>query len=132
MRHYLHYSLIIFALVSCRSYDGPYSQRFQINQKIITALKNQGSDFSKLHVIEHHLECNTKYCFEHVSQAGKSAGFSVKFDGKKPNNDQIWVIDLVKPSKIDIKSIEEQCMIIESISGKFGAYYDGWGTEVEK
>ena len=79
------------------------SKHHERNTKVVTALKNAGSDFRRLHNIEHHLYCYTEADFR-----------------------------LATASTPDIFSIEKQAVEIERIAEKANADYDGWGTEVEQ
>ena len=109
------------------------SKHYERNIKVVQALKDAGSDFTKLHNIEHHLYCHTEADFNLAITLGKNSGYSVANEGKHEDDKGVfWALDLVKQSTPDISSIEKQSIEIERIAEKANADYDGWGTEVEQ
>jgi hypothetical protein len=126
--------LALFALVfAANTYAMEKSEHYERNVKVVQALKDAGSDFKKMHNIEHHLYCYTEADFNLAISLGKESGYSVANEGKhKDDKGAFWVLDLVKKSTPDIASVEKQSIEIERIAEKANADYDGWGTEVEK
>lgn len=129
--------ITLLAFVALASVTHAYAMEKSINHerniKVVQALKDAGSDFKKLHNIEHHLYCYTESDFNLVITLGKRSGYVVANDGKhKDDKGVFWALDLVKKSTPDIASIEGQSIEIERIAEKANADYDGWGTEVEK
>lgn len=115
----------VHAMEKSKSYEG--------NVKVVQALRDTGSDFKKVHRIEHHLYCYTESDFNLVITQGKKNGYVVANEGRHENDKGVfWSLDLVKMSTPDIASIEKQAIEIELIAEKAQADYDGWGTEVEK
>jgi regulator of ribonuclease activity B len=126
--------LALIALVfAANTYAMDKSKNFERNVKVVQALKEAGSDFEKLHSIEHHLYCYTETDLNLVISLGKKSGYSVANEDKlKDDKGFFWALDLVKKSTPDIASVEKQSIEIERIAEKANADYDGWGTEVEK
>jgi regulator of RNase E activity RraB len=109
------------------------SKRYEANTKVVQALKDAGSDFRKLHSIEHHLYCPTEADFKLAITLGTESGYAVAHEGThEDDKGTFWSLDLVKQSTPDITSIEKQALEIEQIAEKANAGYDGWGTEVEQ
>lgn len=109
------------------------SKHHDRNTKVVKALKDAGSDFRKLHSIEHHLYCYTEADFMLAIALGTQTGYAVANEGThQGDNGKFWSLDLVKSSTPDIVSIEKQAVEIERIAEKANADYDGWGTEVEQ
>ena len=109
------------------------SKRYDVNVKIVKALKDAGSDFKKSHAIEHHLYCYTEPDFNLLISLGKKNGYMVAHEGRHEDDKGVfWSLDLIKKSSPDIESIEIQSIEIEHMAEKTNADYDGWGTEVEK
>jgi regulator of ribonuclease activity B len=108
------------------------SKRYDANVKTVQAVKDAGSDFAKLHAIEHHLYCYTEESFDLLMALGREAGYEVAHEGRHEGDDgPFWSLDLVRKSTPDIFSIEKQALEIEAMAEKADADYDGWGTEVE-
>jgi regulator of ribonuclease activity B len=109
------------------------SKHYERNTKVVQALKDAGSDFGKLHSIEHHLYCYTQADFELAIALGTKSGYTVANEGThEDDKGTFWSLDLVRKSTPDLTSIEKQSLEIELIAEKANADYDGWGTEVEQ
>jgi regulator of RNase E activity RraB len=109
------------------------SKHHERNTKVVQALKDAGSDFTKLHNIEHHLYCYTEADFKLAIALGSRSGYTVANEGThEDDKGTFWSLDLVKRSTPDIPSIEKQAVEIERIAEEANADYDGWGTEVEQ
>jgi regulator of RNase E activity RraB len=109
------------------------SKHHERNTKVVQALKDAGSDFTKLHNIEHHLYCYTEADFKLAIALGSKSGYTVANEGThEDDKGTFWSLDLVKRSTPDIPSIEKQAVEIERIAEEANADYDGWGTEVEQ
>jgi regulator of RNase E activity RraB len=108
------------------------SDHYERNVKTVQALKDAGSDFQKLHAIEHHLYCYTEHDFNLLIALGREAGYEVAHEGThEDEKGAFWSLDLVRKSTPDLASIEKQAIEIEAMAEKASADYDGWGTEVE-
>ena len=109
------------------------SVNFERNVKVVQALKDAGSNFEKLHVIEHHIYCYTEPDFDHIITLGKDNGYVVANEGQHEDDKGVyWVLDLIKQSTPDLASIEKQSIEIEHFAEVANADYDGWGTEIER
>ena len=109
------------------------SKHYERNEKVVKALEDAGSDFRKLHSIEHHLYCYNEADFNLATALGIQSGYAVANQGTHEDDQgTVWSFDLVKKSTPDLASIEKQAIEIESIAEEANADYDGWGTEVEQ
>jgi regulator of RNase E activity RraB len=109
------------------------SKHYERNTKVVQALKDAGSDFGKLHSIEHHLYCYTEADLKLAITMGAGSGYTVANEGThEDDRGTFWSLDLVKRSTPDLVSIEKQSLEIEQIAEAANADYDGWGTEVEQ
>ena len=109
------------------------SKHYERNTKVVQALKDAGSDFRKLHSIEHHLYCYTEADFKLAIALGTKSGYTVANEGThEDDKGRFWSLDLVRKSTPDLTSIEKQSIEIELIADEANADYDGWGTEVEQ
>ncbi|MFA6178114.1 MAG: ribonuclease E inhibitor RraB [Candidatus Methylopumilus sp.] len=124
---------LVALMFAANTYAMEKSKHYERNVKVVQALNDAGSDFKKLHNIEHHLYCYTELDFNLVISLGKQSGYSVANEGKlKDDKSVFWALDLIKKSTPDIASVEKQSIEIERIAEKANADYDGWGTEVGK
>lgn len=109
------------------------SKHYERNTKVVQALKDAGSDFGKLHSIEHHLYCYTEADLRLAISMGTKGGYTVANEGTHEDDGRtFWSLDLIKRSTPDLATIEKQALEIERIAEEANADYDGWGTEVEQ
>jgi len=106
----------------------PNSER---NQNTIAALIAAGSNPDKPHPIEHHFYCYSRELLSGLTDKGSALGYRIANIG---NNNyegaRCWYADLVKDTKLDLESINEENSRLLRLAVEFKGSYNGWGTKV--
>lgn len=97
----------------------------------IMALKRNGSDLSKAHILEHHVYVFSEKSAKKLSKKGISLGYkSSKIQPGNYEGNSYWFLDLIKPTIPEIEIVTNETTLMLKLAKEFDAVYDGWGTNV--
>ena len=103
------------------------------NREVLSSLEQAGSNFTKLHPVEHHFYCYTYDCLAFIAGTGKTLGYEIRNVGKGEHEGvEYFYGDLVKETLLSLEKIDQENLIMLKIAEEAGAEYDGWGTPVVK
>jgi regulator of RNase E activity RraB len=111
--------LTIFLTLGVFAMDG--------DQKVIEALKSNGSDLTKVHEIDFFFDFTE---FDHAASIANlisEEGFEVRMF---ENNDGTFTIEAKKSMAPDLQNMQELTMHFTDLTRDYGGKYDGWGTEI--
>lgn len=125
----------IISIITAMGFGTAHASEFppnvEMNQKIIQALKDAGSDPQKAHPLEHHFYCFTPESLKNLMAKGKSLGYQVANVGDNEHEGtHYWYGDLIKETVLDIDIINNENSLMLSLADQFNGDYDGWGTPV--
>ena len=97
----------------------------------IEALKRNGSDLSKAHILEHHFYVFSEKSAKRLSEKGISLGYKTsKIQPGNYEGNSYWYFDLIKPTIPEIDIVIKETTLMLKLAKEFDAEYDGWGTNV--
>lgn len=105
----------------------------EANRHVVQALLKQGSDPNKPHPIEHHFYCDSEATLKQLMAKGERLGYRAAHLGDDVDEDDgtpYWYGDLIKPTVLDIDTLNADNVEMLKLADEFGADYDGWGTEI--
>ena len=107
------------------------SNQRNMDLETIEALKRNGSDLSKAHILEHHFYVFFEKTAKRLSEKGVSLGYKTsKIQSGNYEGNSYWYFDLIKPTIPDIEIITKETTLMLKLAKEFDAEYDGWGTNV--
>ncbi len=107
------------------------AHRRVLDQLVIRALADAGSDLSKPHALEHHFVCGNPGAAEMVVAWGRAAGYEPSPVSKGKFERRCYTyFDLVKKTVPTIENITPQTTAMLEAAAKHGIEYDGWGCNV--
>lgn len=99
------------------------------DQKVIEALKNNGTDLTKIHEIDFFFDFTE---FDHAASIANlisEDGFNVRMF---ENNDGTFTIEAKKSMVPSLETMQELTARFIELTRDYGGKYDGWGTEIVK
>lgn len=122
----------IMAFLGCSSTQASdFPPNVEMNQKVIQALIDAGSDPEKPHPLEHHFYCYDPGCLQSLMSKGESLGYRPAYMGENTHEGtHYWYGDLVKETVLDLGAINKQNSLMLELADEFNADYDGWGTPI--
>ncbi|WP_395340574.1 ribonuclease E inhibitor RraB [Ningiella sp. W23] len=105
-------------------------QWYEFNEETISALKEDGSDISKPHIIEHHFASKHFEILEKAAVDAFKAGFEVTDAEELVLDDggTVFCFDAVVEKKLDVTSFNKDTQTLLALAQKHAVHYDGWGT----
>lgn len=101
------------------------------NKNTIDALIAAGSNPEKPHPLEHHFYCYSRELLSGLTTKGSALGYRIaKIGNGESEGARYWYADLVKDTKLDLDSINEENSRLLRLAIEFKGSYDGWGTKV--
>jgi regulator of RNase E activity RraB len=106
-------------------------QQKKAEMEVIAALKDNGSDLSKPHLMEHHFITYDQSDGVRLVEWGKERGFQVSkieegvWEGKK-----YFYFDLTKLRIPTVENIISDTKVMLEVASKFNCEYDGWGGSI--
>lgn len=103
---------------------------YDFNQETVEALKEDGSDISRPHTIEHHFAHSDFDVLEKAAVDAFKNGFEVG-DAEELMLDDggtIFCFDAVVERMLDVEVINQDIDKLLAIAVKHEVHYDGWGT----
>jgi regulator of RNase E activity RraB len=103
---------------------------YEFNEETIQALKEDGSDVSKPHIIEHHFASKDFDVLEKAAVDVFKAGFEVTDAEELVLDDggTVFCFDAVTEKKLDLTVFNKDTQALLSLADKHQVHYDGWGT----
>ncbi|WP_166266781.1 ribonuclease E inhibitor RraB [Marinobacter caseinilyticus] len=126
---------LLMSVIAALGFSGTQATEFppnvEMNEKIIQALIDAGSDPNKPHPLEHHFYCYSADSLKGLMANGESLGYRVANVGDNVHEGtHYWYGDLISDTVLDIKIINTENSIMLKLANRFNADYDGWGTPV--
>lgn len=103
----------------------------QQDAQVIESLRENGSDFSKLHLVDYFFVLPAESNARSIAAELGAAGYSVKGVGAVPQKNN-WEVHVQKSQLIQVDSMQATTRRFAALAQKFGGYYDGWGAPVAK
>jgi len=101
--------------------------------EVIKALKSNGSDLTKHHLIEHHFITHSKEDGMALLNWGEQNGFQVsELSEGDFKNERYFYFDLIKPTVPSIENLFEDTSTMVRMAPQYNCEYDGWGCEVQR
>ncbi|MFC4702048.1 ribonuclease E inhibitor RraB [Glaciecola siphonariae] len=103
---------------------------YEFNEETIQALKDDGSDISQPHTIEHHFASKDFDILEKAAVDVFKAGFEVT-DAEELMLDDggtVFCFDAVIEKKLDLTAFNKDTQTLVALADKHQVHYDGWGT----
>lgn len=107
--------------------EGPGLSRRAIDQQVIDALVEAGSDASKPHRIEHQFTVDNPARAAEVASWGEENGFVVVRGEGEGERRPYYTVDLVRETPLDIELISRDTRLLETLAMQVEGIYDGWG-----
>lgn len=116
---------------SSKSQELQFPPNIEMNEKVISALIESGSNTNKLHPLEHHFYCHSSDDLRLLMSKGEALGYKVANIGDNIYEDTHWWYgDLIKETRLNIDTINKENSTMLKLANDFSADYDGWGTPV--
>jgi len=103
---------------------------YEFNEETIQALKDDGSDITQAHIIEHHFASKDFDILEKAAVDVFKAGFEVT-DAEELMLDDggtVFCFDAVTEKMLDLTSFNKDTQVLLALAEKHSVHYDGWGT----
>jgi hypothetical protein len=103
---------------------------YEFNEETIQALKEDGSDISQPHIIEHHFASKDFDILEKAAVDVFKAGFEVTDAEELVLDDggMVFCFDAVIEKKLDLTAFNKDTQTLLALADKHHVHYDGWGT----
>lgn len=103
---------------------------YDFNEETIQALKDDGSDMTQVHIIEHHLASKNFDVLEKAAVDAFKAGFEVSDAEELVLDDggTVFCFDAVIEKMLDLTAFNKDTQTLVELANKHGVHYDGWGT----
>jgi regulator of RNase E activity RraB len=103
---------------------------YEFNEETIEALKEDGSDITKPHIIEHHFASKDFDVLEKAAVDVFKAGFEVTDAEELVLDDggTVFCFDAVTEKLLDANNFKKDTDVLLQLAAKHGVHYDGWGT----
>lgn len=110
--------------------DSELVEWYEFNEETVAALKEDGSDASKAHIMEHHFASVDFEALEKAAVDAFKAGFEVGDAEELELDDggEIFCFDAVVERMLDATVINKDTEKLYAIASKHKVDYDGWGT----
>lgn len=103
---------------------------YEFNEETIQALKDDGSDVSQPHIIEHHFASKDFDILEKAAVDAFKAGFEVTDAEELVLDDggTVFCFDAIIEKMLDLTIFNKDTQTLLALAEKHGVHYDGWGT----
>jgi hypothetical protein len=105
-------------------------QKPDLDEAVLTHLRNAGSDLSRPHNIEFFLYFPTQAVADQAASRVQQDGFSTQVE--KGSQGDTWLCFATKTMVPDLAVLQKIRNNFNSMAASLSGHYDGWGTEVEK
>jgi regulator of RNase E activity RraB len=126
----LRYVLLIAIFLSAR-WVHAQDAALQQDAVVIESLRKNGSDFTKLHLVDYFFVLPTESNAKAIAAKLKTAGYVVRRVSAVPQKNS-WEAHVQSSQLIQVDAMQATTRQFTALAKKFGGYYDGWGAPVAK
>ena len=123
----------LLATLLCFSAGWLHAQDAALQQdaQVIESLRKNGSDFSKLHLVDYFFVLPAEMKARSIAADLGAAGYSVQGVSAVPQKNN-WEVHVQKSQLIQVDAMQATTRRFTALAKRFGGYYDGWGAPVAK